>query len=119
MNQMIVDQMIDEGSFNDLKTISSKEIYYLAMVNEGIEDFGELGKMSDLKYLDISGNPIRDLSFISELKKLQVLKIIDIDADYSVISELENLKYLYISEDMYEKICECVDLSRIDVVVKR
>ncbi|MBR4471524.1 MAG: TIR domain-containing protein [Erysipelotrichaceae bacterium] len=118
-NCYIGEQLIEEGTFDDLETIASKDISYLAMVNEGIEDFNELGKMSQLKYLDLSENPIKDLSFLKGLKQLQILKIIGVDADYDVIDELKDLKYLYISEDMYQRICESIDTSRIDVVVKR
>ena len=75
--------------------------------------------MKQLIYLDISGNPLHDLSFLGELNDLEILRIIDIHADdYQVLNKLQKLKMLYISRDMYADIVSCIDPSLVDIVVK-
>lgn len=76
--------------------------------------------MKQLIYLDLSGNPLSDISFLKYLEKLQILKLVDTKvSDFSVLNGLSDLKYLYISHDVLDKALEYIDTSRIDLVIKK
>ena len=97
-----------------------EKIEYLALVSENIKDASELSKMKQLIYLDLSGNPLSDISFLKYLEKLQILKLVDTKvSDFSVLNGLSDLKYLYISHDVLDKALEYIDTSRIDLVIKK
>lgn len=117
----VADELAKPAEFGDLKILTAKEkIEYLALVNENISDASDLSEMKQLIYLDLSGNPIDDVSFLKDLTGLQILKLIDVKAaDLSVIEELKDLKYLYISYDMLEEVLKHIDTSKIDIVIKK
>lgn len=94
-------------------------IEYLSLVSQGIEALSPLKEMGELVYLDVSGNPCGDLSFLAGMQNLQTLKIIGIKADYSVLNRLDNLKYVFVSYDMLDEIMNTVDVSKINIIVKR
>lgn len=117
-NFYINGEQIEKGKLNTWDK-DDEDIIYLTVCNEEIRDFSILEKCKYLKYLDISGNPINDLSFLIALPELQILKIMNIEAlDYSAINKLSNLQYLYIDERQLSLIKEVVNLSDVDVVVK-
>lgn len=117
---LIDNKVIEKGTFNSLDLISDKtDLLYLAIVNQDIKDFSSLTSLNKLVFLDISGNPIEDLSFIEELTDIQILKIIDTNIkDYSVLTKLNNLKSIYITMDMYEEVSSIIDASVIDIIVR-
>ena len=117
---LINDKEIEKGSFNSLDLITSKtDLLYLAIVNQDIKDFSSLATLNKLVFLDISGNPVEDLSFVEKLSNLQILKIIDTNiSDFSILSKLNNLKSLYINYENYEAVASLIDTSLIDIIVR-
>lgn len=115
------DSEVSSSEFSNLDILIDKEkIEYLALVNESITDASKLSAMKQLLYLDLSGNSLNDLSFLKQLNKLQILKLIDTGIkDLSVINDLKNLRYLYIDYDMLEDALNCIDTSKVDLVVKK
>lgn len=92
----------------------------LALVNEGIEDFDALSALPQLVYLDISGNPVRDLSFLRSLPGLKTVKLMDIGAtDYAALDALAELETVYVSYDVLDQVLDALGDRDVDVVVKR
>jgi Leucine-rich repeat (LRR) protein len=117
----VADNKAAPSEFGDLSILTDKdEIEYLALVQEGIEDASKLSAMSQLVYLDLSGNPLSDVSFLKDLDRLQILKLIDTEIDdLSVLNSLGELKYLYISYDALENALEYIDTSKVDLIIKK
>ena len=96
------------------------ELKHLALVNEGIETFDTLSDLSRLVYLDISGNPVKDLSFLTALSELETLKLIDIGAeDFSVLAALPALKTVYVDYNALKPVLDVLGDGTVDVIVKR
>lgn len=81
---------------NGLDVICEKEnLLNLNLYRCTAEDFSPIGKCIKLKYLELSGTNVTDLSFLENLKELEYLGISNINSeDYSVLLELPSLKYL-------------------------
>ena len=88
------------------------------MINEKLKDLSGAEEMNALKYLDISDNPITDLSGIENLKNLETLYLLNIPekTDISVLTKLNNLKRVYVSVEMTDKIAPLVE-NGVDVTV--
>lgn len=111
---------VPTGGITDLSAFQGKMIEQLAVVNEQIASIEELRELTELTYLDLSGNPIRDLSAISTLPKLETLRIVGIsaDADISVLAGMKSLRKVYISYELAASAKPLVDAG-IEVILKQ
>ncbi len=112
---------VSPGQFGATDSFVGKEqICYLMYVMQNASDLSSLGQMTQLKYLDISHNPVSDLSFLSSLENLETLILLDLppDADYSPLGNLASLKNLTVSLDAAEAVLAVVDGDRVNVIVR-
>lgn len=99
--------------------IEKKDLACLALVDQGIGSFDELAALDGLVYLDISGNPVRDLSFLSAFPAIKTLKLIGVDAkDYSVLRSLPALEAVYVDLAALEPVLDVLEGTDVDVIVK-
>ena len=112
---------VEAGTSNVLEPVVQKEsVSYLALVNEGIGSFDALSAMPQLQYLDISGNPVKDLAFLESLPNLKTLKLIDVNAaDYSVLYALPALETVYVDYASADAVLDALGDRDVDVIVKR
>lgn len=66
-----------------------------AVYNWKIEDISPLAGLTELKTLNLNSNPVKDLTLLKKLKKLEYLGISRSAADPAPILKLKNLKKLY------------------------
>ncbi len=115
------ESQIAAGTTNILEIIVQKNsVSYLALVCQGVESFNALSAMPQLQYLDISGNPVADLTFLKKLPNLKTLKLIDVAAtDYSVLRELPALETVYVDYASTDAVLDVLGDLAVDVIVKR
>jgi internalin A len=66
---------------------------------DSVEDFSPLGKLSNLKYLSVTSQTLPGIDEIKNCQNLETLKLENfLTVDLSFISDLKNLKELYLSE---------------------
>ena len=113
------DMMTERGEINDLSCFEGKEIYQLVLVNENLTSLDGIESLATITYLDISGNPITDLSAIESLEDLTTIKLLDIPAgtDLTPLAQLPSLKQAYISYDLRDQAGPLVEAG-IDVIIK-
>ena len=76
-------------------------------------------KLPQLEYLDISGNPVRDLSFLVALPALRTLKLMDIGgADVAPLKDLPALKTVYVRYDDAAAVLAVLGDRAVDVIVR-
>ncbi len=116
----IGEELIPAGGLTDLSAFQGKDIEQLAVVNGQITSAAELAKLQGLTYLDLSGNPLSDLSAVSALPKLETLRIVGIsaDADISVLAGMKSLRKVYISYELASSAKPLVDAG-IEVILKQ
>lgn len=112
---------VRSGDPDVLKVVVKKKgVTHLALVDQGIESFGALSTMEQLVYLDISGNPVVDLSFLRSLPALRTVKLMGIEAaDFSALRELPALTTVYVDEASLGAVLDVLGDTAVDVVVKR
>ncbi len=112
---------VSAGNANVLELVVQKgTISYLALVYQGVESFDALSAMPQLVYLDVSGNPVGDLSFLQSLPNLKTLKLIDVAAtDYSVLRSLPALETVYVDYASAGAVLDALGDRAVDVIVKR
>lgn len=112
-------EVIPKGGIETFSFLEGKPVEQLALVNEKITGTDTVAGLTGLTYLDISGNPVSDLSGIAGLAKLETLRIVGIspDADLSVLAGMPSLKKIYISYDLAASAKPLVDAG-IEVVIK-
>lgn len=115
---LVVGESVKKGDVNSVSLIKKKDLEQLSLINEKLKDLSGIGEMTSLTYLDVSDNPITDLSGIESLKNLETLYILNIpeETDISVLTKLSALKRLYVSVEMIDKIAPIVE-SGVDVTV--
>ncbi len=114
----ISDQPVEQGPVNRLSAFTGKTIRQLSLVNESLQGLSGAEKITGLTYLDVSDNPIRDLSALASAEDLEVLKLYGIpqETDLSVLAQLPNLKQVCISYDHIEGIKPLIDAG-IEIIV--
>ncbi len=112
---------VEPGRPDVLALAAEKEdLVYLALVDQGIESGEELTALQNLAYLDISGNPIRDLSFLRAFPGLRTVKLLGVDAaDYAVLAALPALEAVYVDEGALGPVLDALEGTDVDVIVKR
>ena len=113
------DTRTERGEISDLSCFEGKEIYQLVIVNENLTSLDGIESLATITYLDISGNPITDLSAIESLEDLTTIKLLDIPAgtDLTPLAQLPSLKQVYISYDLRDQAEPLVEAG-IDVIIK-
>ena len=117
----VLDTRIEPGRSKGVPDaiLQKTSVRYLALVNEGIESFDALAAMPQLVYLDVSGNPVRDLSFLRSLGALKTLKLIGVTAeDWSVLRELPALEAVYVDYESAKPVLELLGDTAVDIIVK-
>lgn len=85
------------NNLNEVKKLDLEEYVFL----EEIKDFEIVSSFKELKYLNISGTGISDISPFKELKKLEILYAdLCMITDISTLSQLKSLKELDLSAPM-------------------
>ena len=112
---------VSPGSPDVLTLVAEKsDLMGLALVDQGIESFEGLTGLQHLVYLDISGNPVRDLSFLAAFPALRTVKLVAVDgADYAVLASLPALEAVYVDEGALSAVLDALSGTDVDVIVKR
>ena len=114
----VQDEEMEKGNVDSLTYFSSRDIEQLSLINEKIRALSGIEEMASLTYLDLSDNPVSDLSGIEKLEDLETLYIVNIpaDTDLNVLTELKKLRRVYVSIAMKDAIAPLVEHG-IEVVV--
>ena len=117
---LVADNPEEKGSITKLGHFAGKGLKQLSLINENIKKPEGTGDFSSLEYLDLSGNPLQDLSGLLKLDKLQTLKISHIpeDVDLEILTKLPQLHTVYVSYDMKDRIESLVDAGITVAVVR-
>ena len=117
----VAHEPVSPGSPDVLTLVAEKsDLVCLALVDQGIESFEGLTGLQNLVYLDISGNPVRDLSFLVAFPTLRTVKLIAVDgADYAVLAALPALEAVYVDEGALSTVLDALSGTDVDVIVKR
>jgi len=112
---------VSPGNPDVLTLVAEKsDLMGLALVDQGIESFEGLTGLQHLVYLDISGNPVRDLSFLAAFPALRTVKLVAVDgADYAVLASLPALEAVYVDEGALSAVLDALSGTDVDVIVKR
>lgn len=117
----VAHEPVSPGSPDVLTLVAEKsDLVGLALVDQGIESFEGLTGLQNLVYLDISGNPVRDLSFLVAFPALRTVKLVAVDgADYAVLAALPALEAVYVDEGALSTVLDALSGTDVDVIVKR
>lgn len=101
----------------DLSVIADlRGLRKLEAVYTGIS-VGNVSDLTELTYLDLSGNGIEDLSGIEKLKKLEHLSLSrNLITDVSPLAALPELKYLNLSENKIDSALPLLVLNNVELV---
>ncbi len=92
------------GSVSDrsLTAFQGLKLTQLMLANERVTDITALSGMTELTYLDLSDDPLLDLSPLKNLTALETLVLFGVpeDLDLSVLAEMPALKQVYLSPAM-------------------
>ena len=106
-----VDDLNPIGELSNLKTLS-----FGGWEPTFIEDISPIGNLKNLETLNIAANRASDISAIGELENLKKLHLWRsvVDGNISFLSNLENLKYLYIQNNGINNISAISHLSNLE-----
>ena len=113
-------ETIDRGEIRYLTYFKDMTVRQMVLVNENVGDLKGIESMQTLSYLDLSDNPLRDLSPIAELRELHTLLILDMpeETDLSPLTASGSLRQVYVSPDMMDRIGPLLEAG-IDVTVRK
>ncbi len=116
----IAGEPVAKGSIDKLSYFEDKEISQLVLVNQSLSDVSGIENLGKLEYLDLSGDPVADLTPLGKLSELKTLVIEKLPAgtDLSVLAGCPALKQVYVSYDMVDGIKPLVEAG-IEVTVRR
>ena len=110
---------VERGPIAKLDYFAGRGITQLSLVNENLKKAEGIEALPELTYLDLSDNPMTDLSALSALTELRTVKLLGLpaDTDLSPLAGLPELKTVYLSFDMVGSAKALVDAG-IDVIVR-
>jgi len=110
---------VERGPIAKLDYFAGRGITQLSLVNENLKKAEGIEDLPELTYLDLSDNPLTDLSALSALTELRTVKLLGLpaDTDLSPLAGLPELKTVYLSFDMVGSAKALVDAG-IDVIVR-
>lgn len=113
-------ETVERGPVRKTDYFADKPIVQLSLVNESLKSADGLEKMETLEYLDLSDNPLTDLSALRAHPALRTVRLLGLDPalDLSPLASIPNLRTVYVSYDMVGGIGPLVDAG-IDVIVRR
>jgi hypothetical protein len=113
-------EAVERGPIAKLDYFAGQSIRQLSLVNESLRKTEGLETLKELSYLDLSDNPLTDLSGLAGLDALETVKLLGLpaDADLSPLAALPALRTVYVSYDMVKAIGPLVDAG-VDVIVRR
>ena len=110
-NIMYISSLESENYVSPIKNLKKlRELNVARNIISSQEDFSVLEAMSDLNYLDVSGNNISDYEFIFRLTGLEYLNASDNDISIDNLTEmpvrnnLENLRHLNLSNNQIQQL---------------
>lgn len=113
-------EAVERGPIAKLDYFAGQNILQLSLVNENLRKTEGLETLRELTYLDLSDNPLTDLSGLAGLDALETVKLLGLpkDVDLSPLAALPALRTVYVSYDMVDAIGPLVDAG-VDVIVRR
>ena len=92
----------------------------LALINEELSDLDGIEALPELSYLDLSDNPLADLTPLTALDKLETLRVLCLPAETELapLTRCPALREVCVSYDMIDRIGPLVEAG-IDVIVQR
>jgi hypothetical protein len=113
-------ETVARGSIRKTDYFTDKPIVQLSLVNENLKSADGLEQLTQLTYLDLSDNPLTDLSALRGHPAIQTVKLLGVPAetDLAPLADIPGLKTVYVSYDMVGGIGSLVDAG-VDVIVRR
>ena len=116
----VAGEPVKRGRFSDLSWLNGQNITQLALVYVSLTDLTGIDDLKDITYLDISGNQIENLEALAKLPELETLKILGLpdNADLSPLTRAPKLSKVIISYGMRD-CAEPLAAAGIEVVIKK
>lgn len=113
-------EAVTRGALDELSPFEDLELEELALVCQSLESLEGAEALASLRYLDLSGNPITDLSPLAALTELESLRILCLPAETSLapLTALPSLHEVTVSYDMVARIEPLLDAG-MEVIVQR
>lgn len=113
-------EAVERGMLDELDLFADMELEELALVRQSLESLEGVEVLATLRYLDLSDNPLCNLSALAALEELETLRILCLPAGVSLapLTALPHLREVVVSYDMVDRIEPLLD-EGIDVTVKR
>lgn len=113
-------EAVERGLVEDLGFLAGTDVTELALIHENLRSLEGIEALPALTYLDISDNPLADLTPLTGLGQLRTLRALCLpeEADLSVLAGMSALREVYVSYDMIGRIRPLVEAG-VDVIVQR
>lgn len=99
-----VRKLLDYDKSMNISAQDLKRVDVLSLANQPIKSLADISNMTNLKKLEISGTKIKDINYLQYTPNLEVFASYDNEiTDFSVLSQLTNLKELYLNRDMSDQ----------------
>lgn len=108
------------GPVDSFAPFAGETITQLALVNENLSSLEGVEALPSLRYLDLSDNPVSDLTPLKKLEQLQTLRVLSLPegTDLAPLAALPALRQVTVSYDMIDRIAPLVEAG-IDVIVNK
>ncbi len=113
-------EAVGRGPVEDLSLFTDRRLSQLALVQENLTSLEGIEALDALRYLDLSDNPIDDLTPLAALSELETLRILCLPAetDLAPLTALPALKEVAVSYDMVDRIVPLLDAG-VRVVIEK
>lgn len=102
------------SSLNGLELFANKNIEWIYLDWNNIEDMSILANFTSLTKISASGNNVSNISFLAKLENLQNLNLSNNKIkDISVLENLTKLRYLYLDNNQIESIDVLQELTKL------
>ncbi len=102
------------SSLNGIELFVNKNIEWIYLDWNNIEDMSVLANFTSLTKISASGNSISNISFLAKLENLQNLNLSNNKIkDISVLENLTKLRYLYLDNNQIESIDVLQELTKL------
>ncbi|QWC00129.1 hypothetical protein KHQ88_00760 [Mycoplasmatota bacterium] len=113
-----VRKLLDYSKSMNISAQDLKRVDVLSLANQPIKSLADISNMTNLKKVEISGTKIKDINYLQYTPNLEVFAAYDNEiTDFSVLSQLTNLKELYINNDISDKVKAIIGLiGRLEIL---
>ena len=113
-------ETVGRGPIEDLDFLAGLGVTELALINEELSDLDGIEALPELSYLDLSDNPLADLTPLTGLENLRTLRVLCLPAEteLAVLTRCPALREVCVSYDMIDRIGPLVEAG-IDVIIQR